>query len=340
MEKVVLLLAVSELLLVVFIQPVVGATRTTSDVNKKNITINVTTLEETGERLELQVVLHVTYVSGEVYVNNLPVKHSGVTRLNCKALLLENGNPNSTLPSGHLGVISIRILVRDWPLETNSDLQLIVIQEEVTEVEGKQVYQTDVTEMEILVNKDLRELRHLTFTVPLKETMLYTIPRDNDILFTLPNFSGKDAQGPVQTTSHYPIRQVETTVDEESGPVKLPETPLRAEPPSSYKVMCQWIENLRKKLCKLWLESLPLFFSVMEVVVVGVVGSAIIIKVLKVLFPSCEHNACERCWVDCTRDLKPSIYPQHRQWQCRLPHIAPPICLNPALEVPPLQGHL
>uniref|UniRef100_H2ZV36 Uncharacterized protein n=2 Tax=Latimeria chalumnae TaxID=7897 RepID=H2ZV36_LATCH len=99
-----------------------------------------------------------------------------------------------------------------------------------------QVYQTDVTEMEILVNKDLRELRHLTFTVPLKETMLYTIPRDNDILFTLPNFSGKvDAQGPVQTTSHYPIRQVETTVDEESGPVKLPETPLRAEPPSSYK---------------------------------------------------------------------------------------------------------
>ncbi|XP_064412050.1 glycoprotein integral membrane protein 1 isoform X5 [Latimeria chalumnae] len=254
---------------------------------------------------------------------------------------MENGNPNSTLPSGHLGVISIRILVRDWPLETNSDLQLIVIQEEVTEVEGKQVYQTDVTEMEILVNKDLRELRHLTFTVPLKETMLYTIPRDNDILFTLPNFSGKvDAQGPVQTTSHYPIRQVETTVDEESGPVKLPETPLRAEPPSSYKVMCQWIENLRKKLCKLWLESLPLFFSVMEVVVVGVVGSAIIIKVLKVLFPSCEHNACERCWVDCTRDLKPSIYPQHRQWQCRLPHIAPPICLNPALEVPPLQGHL
>lgn len=53
-----------------------------------------------------------------------------------------------------------------------------------------QVQQEEVTEIDILV-KDLRVLRHSNYTVPLKESMLYSIPRDNDILFTLPNLSGK-----------------------------------------------------------------------------------------------------------------------------------------------------
>lgn len=47
-----------------------------------------------------------------------------------------------------------------------------------------------MTEIDILV-KDLRILRHSNYTVPLKESMLYSIPRDNDMLFTLPNLSGK-----------------------------------------------------------------------------------------------------------------------------------------------------
>lgn len=40
----------------------------------------------------------------------------------------------------------------------------------------------------------------------------------------------------LQTTSHYLIGNVETTVEGNALPGKLPETPLRAEPPSSYKV--------------------------------------------------------------------------------------------------------
>lgn len=47
-----------------------------------------------------------------------------------------------------------------------------------------------MTEIDILV-KDLRVLRHSNYTVPLKESMLYSMPRDNDVLFTLPNLSGK-----------------------------------------------------------------------------------------------------------------------------------------------------
>ncbi|XP_015263721.1 PREDICTED: glycoprotein integral membrane protein 1-like, partial [Gekko japonicus] len=148
------------------------------------------------------------------------------------------------------------------------------------------VQQDEVTEIDILV-KDLRVLRHSNYTVPLKESMLFSIPRDNDVLFTLPNIARKDVESPLQTTSHYLLRQVETTVDEETLPGKLPETPLRTDPTSSYKVMCQWVEDLRKELCKFWLRSFPVFFNLMEVIVVGVIGAALIIKVLKVLCP-CE----------------------------------------------------
>lgn len=56
------------------------------------------------------------------------------------------------------------------------------------------------------------------------------------------------------------------------------------------QVMCQWVEDLRKQLCKFWLKSLPVFFNFMGVVAVGVAGAYFILKVLKLLCPSCEHK--------------------------------------------------
>lgn len=38
-----------------------------------------------------------------------------------------------------LGTVSVRIMVHEWPLASTSDLKLIVVQEEVTEIDGKQV---------------------------------------------------------------------------------------------------------------------------------------------------------------------------------------------------------
>lgn len=58
---------------------------------------------------------------------------------------------------------------------------------------------------------------------------------------TTSSFSSSDTQDPLQTTSQYLIQQVETTVDEETLPGKLPETPLRIEPPSSYKVVLLFV---------------------------------------------------------------------------------------------------
>ncbi|NXE09627.1 GINM1 protein, partial [Lophotis ruficrista] len=256
---------------------------------QETIKVNVMMLKTNGEFQKGQVVFNITYVNGQVYLNDFPMK-SGVAHIRCQTVILENRNLDNLPDQQRLGTVSVRIMVHEWPLASSSDLQLIVIQEEVTEIDGKQVQQEEVTEIDILV-KDLRVLRHSNYTVPLKESMLYSIPRDNDVLFTLPNFSGKDIQDPLQTTSQYLIQQVETTIDEETLPGKLPETPLRTEPPSSYKVvMCQWVEDLRKGLCRFWFRSLPIFFSMMEVIVVGVVGAALILKVLKVIFPSCENK--------------------------------------------------
>nr|BAH12157.1 unnamed protein product [Homo sapiens] len=75
-------------------------------------------------------------------------------------------------------------------MTSGSSLQLIVIQEEVVEIDGKQVQQKDVTEIDILV-KNRGVLRHSNYTLPLEESMLYSISRDSDILFTLPNLSKK-----------------------------------------------------------------------------------------------------------------------------------------------------
>ncbi|CAM5133227.1 unnamed protein product [Natator depressus] len=257
--------------------------------SQENIRVNVTMLKTSGEPQEAQVVFSITYNSGQIYVNDFAMKR-GVTRIKCQTLILETGNSDNLLDQRHLGIVSVRIMFREWPLASRSNLQLIVIQEEVTEIDGREVQQEEVTEINILI-KGLRVLRHSNHSVPLKESMLYSIPRDKDVLFTLPNLSGKvDVQGPLQPTSHYLLWQAETTVDEETLPGKLPETPLRTEPPSSYKVMCQWVEYLRKELCGFWLKSFPVFFKLMEVIGTGVVGAALVLGILKVLFPSCEHK--------------------------------------------------
>lgn len=60
--------------------------------------------------------------------------------------------------------------------------------------------------------------------------------------------------------------------------------------PPCPQAMCQWVEQVRERLRRFCSESLPLFFLVMWVVVIGVVGSAVIVKILDMFFPTCEHK--------------------------------------------------
>ncbi|XP_013004292.1 glycoprotein integral membrane protein 1 isoform X2 [Cavia porcellus] len=252
------------------------------------IRINITTLKDDGEVSREQVFLNITYESGQVYVNDLPV-NSGVTRISCQTLIVKNADLENLKEKKYFGIVSLRILVHEWPMTSGSSLQLIVIQEEVVEIDGRQAQQKDVTEIDILV-KDQRILRHSNYTLLLEESMLYSISRDNDILFTLPNLSKKESVNSLQTTSQYLIRNMETTVDESALSGKLPETPLRAEPPSSYKVMCQWMENFRKDLCRFWSSVSHVFFMFLNVMVVGILGASGVLTILKLLFPVSKYK--------------------------------------------------
>ncbi|KAF0875464.1 GINM1 protein, partial [Crocuta crocuta] len=254
-----------------------------------SLRINVTTLKDDGEVSTEQVILNVTYEGGQVYVNDLPV-NSGVTRISCQTSIVKNENLENLQEKEYFGIVSVRILVHEWPMTSGSSLQLIVIQEEVVEIDGKQAQQKEVTEIDILV-KNQGILRHSSYTLPLEESMLFSLSRDSDVLFTLPNLSRKgESVSALQTASQYLTGGVETTADEGALPGKLPETPLRAEPPSSYKVMCQWMEKFRKDLCRFWSSVFPVFFMFLNVMVVGILGAAVVITVLKVLFPVCEYK--------------------------------------------------
>ncbi|XP_072499780.1 glycoprotein integral membrane protein 1 isoform X1 [Notamacropus eugenii] len=253
-----------------------------------NIKVNVTTLGDDGELHEKQVFLNIFYENGQIYVNDFSLK-SGVTRIRGETFIVEDENLENLKVEGYFGTVSVRILVHQWPLASTSNVQMIAIQEEVVEIDGKQAQQKDVIEVGILV-KNQRVQRRSNYTIPLEESILYSIPRDNDILFTLPNLSRKDSPSPLQTTSQYLIRNVETTINEDTLPGKLPETPLRAGPPSSYKVICQLMEDFRKYMCKFWINVFPVLFMFMNITVLGIIGAAIVIAILKVLFPNYESK--------------------------------------------------
>ncbi|XP_075452800.1 glycoprotein integral membrane protein 1 [Ascaphus truei] len=56
------------------------------------------------------------------------------------------------------------------------------------------------------------------------------------------------------------------------------------------EVMCQIAEDLREKLCLIWLKCYSILIDFMEVAVVGVIGAAMILEILRILYPSHNHK--------------------------------------------------
>ncbi|XP_062323930.1 glycoprotein integral membrane protein 1 [Osmerus eperlanus] len=293
-------------------------------LNTENILINVTTgtLDDTQvqESNNLQINLNISVDEEQVLINDIPVELSGVTRMNCQALLLDTTNGTSEFESGDLVSTVTRVMVSQNRLWSDSE-EVVALQvfSEVIEMEGRKVQQPDMCEVKILMSPNFQKLAQYTNTYPIGHSEIFRIPRENDVVITDPTNPNKDAEGQLvfQTTSHYPMKQAETTQEEIAAPGKLPETPLRMDPDllyedgeedlghqadqqitekpikesmSSYSAMCRWVEQVRERLRHFWSESLPLFFLVMWVVVIGVVGSAVIVKILDMLFPTCEHK--------------------------------------------------
>ncbi|XP_056150049.1 glycoprotein integral membrane protein 1 [Lampris incognitus] len=296
--------------------------------NTENILINVTAGtfgdSQLQESNDLQINLNISVDEEQVRVNDIPVEPSGVTRLNCQALLLLTTNGSSEFASGDLVSTVTRVMVSQNRLYSDTE-EVVAVQvfSEVIEMEGKEVQQPDMCEVKILMSPNFQKLAQYTNIYPIGHSEIFRIPRENDVVITGPP-SPKKAEDHVisQTTSQYPLKHAETTQEEVAAPGKLPETPLRMDPNllydgrdeednevkalgqghqiqtgtapkeslSSYSAMCRWVEKMRERLRRFCSESLPLFFLVMWVVMIGVVGSAVIVKILDMFFPTCEHK--------------------------------------------------
>ncbi|XP_013885148.1 glycoprotein integral membrane protein 1 [Austrofundulus limnaeus] len=279
---------------------------------------------------DLQINLNLSVGEEQVLVNDIPVELSGVTRFSCQALLLDSSNRSSEFESGNLVSTVTRVMVSQNRLYSDSEEVLALqVFSEVIEMEGRQVQQPDMCEVKILMSPDFQKLAQFTNIYPMGHSEIFRVPREQDVVVTDPPSSRTDEEQLVsQTTSQYPHteKHSETTQEEIAAPGKLPETPLRMDPDllsdvinsddydnrgpsqlthirnqnqmesppkeaeSPYSAVCQWVEQVRERLRSFCSESLPLFFLVMWVVVIGVAGSTFIVKILDLFFPTCDHR--------------------------------------------------
>uniref|UniRef100_A0A8C1W821 Glycoprotein integral membrane 1 n=1 Tax=Cyprinus carpio TaxID=7962 RepID=A0A8C1W821_CYPCA len=284
----------------------------------ETVVLNVTAVSETNQtKYSVQINLNIGLLDNETFINGALLKPSGVTRMTCPALLLDGSNVSSSDLADGLVSSELRLMVNQSYVQSDAgeQLLLLVLSQEIIQLADEKVQQPDACEVEILWNQSSEEITQVTNIYPSSRSKLSSIPRESDILVT--NASMRNTvEDQVLTTSHYLLKHAETTQEEIAAPGKLPETPLRMDPEtlyesreeeertsdslllesplsgsmSSYSVACQWVKGLRDKLRRFWSDSIPLFFLIMWVVVVGVAGSAVIIKILDLLFPSCEHR--------------------------------------------------
>ncbi|XP_061750073.1 glycoprotein integral membrane protein 1 [Nerophis ophidion] len=293
-------------------------TLTQSSPNTENIQINVIAgSPDTQEAYSLQINLNISVDKEQVLVNNIPVELSAVTRLNCQALFLGSTNGSSEYGAGDLLSTVTRVMVTQNQLYSDAekvvDLQVF---SEVIELEGRKVQQPEMCEVKILLSPDFQKLGQYTKTYPMGHSDIFRLSREHDVVVTHPANHQKEEQMMSQTTSQYALKHSETTQEEIAAPGKLPETPLRMDPDVlhdasyedaedlgqpeqtpvetspkeflSYSAMCRWVDHFRERLRLFCAQSLPLFFLVMCVVVIGVVGSAVIVKILDLFLPACE----------------------------------------------------
>lgn len=295
--------------------------------NTENIVINVTA-GATGEAglkefNSLQIYLNISVDAEQVLVNDVPMEPSEVTRFNFPALILDSTNGSSEFESGGLVSTVTRVMVSQNRLYSDSEEVVAVeVYSEVIQLDDKEVQQPDMCEVKILMSPNYQKLAQYTNIYPIGHSEIFRMPREHDVVVADTTNPQKAVDQLLsQTTSQYPGSQAETTQEEVAAPGKLPETPLRMDPhllddagaeedgdadgdlrrsdqkeatnrdsQSSYSAACRLVEQLRERLRLFCSKSLPVFFLVMWVVVIGVAGSAVIVKILDVFFPTCEHK--------------------------------------------------
>nr|XP_055042206.1 glycoprotein integral membrane protein 1 [Misgurnus anguillicaudatus] len=286
-------------------------------ITNETVVLNVTAVDVIQTKYNVQINLTLGLWDNETFINGAPIKHSEVTRMISPVLLLDGYN-GSSRTAGELVSSELRLMLNRSYIQSDvgDQVQFLVLSQQIIQLEDEMVHQPDIFEVEILWNQTAEEITHVINVYPSSASKISAIPLENDILVTDTSIHNEGEDQVLNTTSHYLYKNAETTQEEIAAPGKLPETPLRMDPETvyelreeeegnsdyilpevplrgsmtSYSVVCQWIEEVRDKLRRFWADSVPLFFLIMWVVVVGVAGSAVIIKILDLLFPSCEHR--------------------------------------------------
>ncbi|XP_069581991.1 glycoprotein integral membrane protein 1 [Ranitomeya imitator] len=265
---------------------------------QKTLTVNVTTLH--GQKMVTQQVSsNIDCRSGKINLNGFPVNR-GVSRITCTMDIKDYEPSGEPQKITHNGLVSVRLLVLHTPM--NYSRTQIIVQQEVVAIGGNKVNESQVAEMELIVNRRMEIFWYSTSTLKLEDSHLFSIPWDNDVLFTFPNIPESAGDSvPQQTTREYSVGQ-NTTFDEEPFPGKLPETPIRAViPASSYKVMCEFADELRDKLCLIWSRLYPILVNITQVLIAGVIGAAVVLELLKIFYPLKEPK-----WILQASDFKDS----------------------------------
>ncbi|TRZ01696.1 hypothetical protein DNTS_006528, partial [Danionella cerebrum] len=273
----------------------------------ESVLLNLTALSDINHnKYNVQINLSLLVMENETMINGYPVKPSAVTRITCPAVLCKTRLVTMDSFSLSDGLVSseLRLMLNQSAVQSDAGelLLSLILSHEIIQLADEKVQQEDAGELEILWDQSSEQILQLTNLYPSSGSKLALIPRENDVLVTDSSTVEEQIRN---TTSHYLLKHAETTQEEVAAPGKLPETPLRMDPQtlylsrqdertfdpelfeetlrgtmSSYSVVCQWVEELRQKLRLFWSDSVPLFFLVMWVVVVGVAGSAVIIKIL------------------------------------------------------------
>ncbi|CAH1227719.1 GINM1 [Branchiostoma lanceolatum] len=200
-------------------------------------------LEDKVIKVELKVTVH----KGQVKVNDLPVITPGITHLTCDAQIFQPSAGGKLIGQG-MATVGVRLLVLQ-----RGEKQLH-IEEEVTSVNGTTVLQGVVHQVLIVLSEKQKELKRMVSHVRLEHSKVHQLSADS-VVHVAKQVIKTSTMGHAEMTSNQQEAvdiAPEISTEEVAAHDKLPETPLRADPPlktTTFHSLCSRMEELKNQMC-------------------------------------------------------------------------------------------
>ncbi|XP_019647825.1 PREDICTED: glycoprotein integral membrane protein 1-like [Branchiostoma belcheri] len=200
-------------------------------------------LEDKVIKVELKLAVH----KGQVKVNDLPVITPGITHLTCSAQIFQPSSGGKLIPQG-TATVGVRLLV------LQRGAKQLHIEEEVTSVNGTTVLQGVVQQVLIVLSEKQKELKRMVSHVQLEHSKVHQLSADSEV-HVAKQVVKTSTMGHAEMTSNQQEAvdiAPEISTEEVAAPGKLPETPLRADPPAkpiTFHSLCSRMEELKNQMC-------------------------------------------------------------------------------------------